>query len=108
MQYVDTKSALNYTFTVLKDILAVNPGIYHVSCICSELGTFLALKIHVTPWSPVRHYYFQCNKCISLVLSQPAWMKTTGSMNGGTLKPELIDICRFQFVDLKGLTHWHV
>ncbi|KAJ7153355.1 glycoside hydrolase family 30 protein [Mycena filopes] len=41
-----------YLFSVIKDILTINP----------------ALKVHVVPWSP------------------PAWMKSTGTMNGGTIQ----------------------
>ncbi|KAJ7908134.1 glycoside hydrolase [Mycena leptocephala] len=41
-----------YLFSVIKDILSINP----------------ALKVHILPWSP------------------PAWMKTTGTMNGGTIQ----------------------
>ncbi|KAJ7106818.1 glycoside hydrolase family 30 protein [Mycena crocata] len=45
-------NAPSYLFSVLKDILSINP----------------ALKVHILPWSP------------------PAWMKTTGTMNGGTIQ----------------------
>ncbi|KAJ7871665.1 glucan endo-1,6-beta-glucosidase [Mycena olivaceomarginata] len=41
-----------YLFSVIKDILTINP----------------ALKVHIVPWSP------------------PGWMKTTGTMNGGTIQ----------------------
>ncbi|KAF8172956.1 glycoside hydrolase family 30 protein [Mycena galopus ATCC 62051] len=45
-------NAPSYVFSVIKDILTINP----------------ALKVHILPWSP------------------PAWMKTTNTMNGGTLQ----------------------
>ncbi|KAJ7854644.1 glycoside hydrolase family 30 protein [Mycena leptocephala] len=45
-------NAPSYLFSVIKDILAINP----------------ALKVHILPWSP------------------PAWMKTTSTMNGGTIQ----------------------
>ncbi|KAJ7225138.1 glucan endo-1,6-beta-glucosidase [Mycena haematopus] len=41
-----------YLFSVIKDILTINP----------------ALKVHILPWSP------------------PGWMKTTNTMNGGTIQ----------------------
>ncbi|KAF7340532.1 Glycoside hydrolase family 30 protein [Mycena sanguinolenta] len=46
----------SYLFSVIKDILTINP----------------ALKVHIVPWSP------------------PGWMKTTGTMNGGTLQSSLV------------------
>ncbi|KAJ7601882.1 glycoside hydrolase superfamily [Mycena polygramma] len=48
----------SYLFSVIKDILAINP----------------ALKVHILPWSP------------------PAWMKTSLTMNGGSLQPGLVDV----------------
>ncbi|KAJ7648111.1 glycoside hydrolase [Roridomyces roridus] len=49
-------NAPSYLFSVLMDILSINPS----------------LKVHIVPWSP------------------PGWMKTTGTMNGGTIQPGLI------------------
>ncbi|KAJ7732982.1 glycoside hydrolase [Mycena metata] len=49
-------NAPSYLFSVIKDILSINP----------------ALKVHILPWSP------------------PGWMKTTGTMNGGTITSSLI------------------
>ncbi|KAF9526218.1 glucan endo-1,6-beta-glucosidase [Crepidotus variabilis] len=58
MKNVDANAAPSYTFSVLADILAVNP----------------AIKIHVVPWSP------------------PGWMKDSWTMNGGSLRSEMIDV----------------
>ncbi|KAJ6449146.1 glycoside hydrolase family 30 protein [Mycena vitilis] len=51
-------NAPSYLFSVIKDILAINP----------------ALKVHILPWSP------------------PAWMKTSQTMNGGSLQPGLVGV----------------
>ncbi|KAJ7035388.1 glycoside hydrolase superfamily [Mycena alexandri] len=45
-----------YLFSVIKDILTINP----------------ALKVHILPWSP------------------PGWMKSTGTMNGGTIQSSFV------------------
>ncbi|KAJ6476001.1 glucan endo-1,6-beta-glucosidase [Mycena vitilis] len=49
-------NAPSYLFSVIKDILVINPG----------------MKVHILPWSP------------------PAWMKTSLTMNGGSLQPGLV------------------
>ncbi|KAJ7752198.1 glycoside hydrolase family 30 protein [Mycena maculata] len=49
-------NAPSYLFSVIQDILSINP----------------ALKVHILPWSP------------------PGWMKTTGTMNGGTIQSNYI------------------
>ncbi|KAJ7065779.1 glycoside hydrolase family 30 protein [Mycena amicta] len=49
-------NAPSYLFSVLLDILSINP----------------ALKVHLVPWSP------------------PGWMKTTGTMNGGSISSNML------------------
>ncbi|KAF7304080.1 Glycoside hydrolase family 30 protein [Mycena indigotica] len=51
-------NAPSYLFSVLLDIISVNP----------------AVKIHILPWSP------------------PGWMKTTGTMKGGSISSNMLSV----------------
>jgi len=75
--------APSYLFSVLKDIMAVNGY----------------LKVHILPWSPVR--VIGCDSELHTAdFAQPAWMKTAGTMNGGSLRSDLVSVCKSRFAAL--------
>ncbi|KAH7872628.1 glucan endo-1,6-beta-glucosidase [Lentinula edodes] len=78
-------AAPSYVFSVLQDIKSVNSY----------------LKIHVLPWSPVRFLSFEATLVLTLV--KPGWMKTSGSMDGGSLSSnEVTFYATYLFKSLQG------
>jgi len=75
--------APSYLFSVLRDIMAVNGY----------------LKVHILPWSPVRVVGYDSELHIT-DFAQPAWMKTAGTMNGGSLRSDLVSVCKSRFAAL--------
>lgn len=99
----DITKAPSYVFSVLLDIISVNQGTLWFQCVDIHLFANIlpAVKVHLVPWSPVSDGYFECNFRVFKIWLQPAWMKTSGTMNGGTLKPTMINLCNLCFSDSK-------